>query len=190
MARSINQNAYSSALPNFRNLGVLLRILVVVNVIALAAAIIKTTELNAMWQELLEISALVQPLLILSLLTLVVVNDWLRRLPDQVGVIAVIVIEIAITALLYHLGRPLLAAEPAPLTRYMLLVLLVTATLLKYFQLRNRSFRPRSWRRGYRRCKRRIRLISVHSINAVLSVIGRIRSGRRGGAEWPLSSGG
>src|SRR5262245_33547328 len=115
MARSINQNAYSSALPNFRNLGVLLRILIVVNIVAFAAALIKTTELNALWPELLEISALVQPLLILSLLTLVVANDWLRRLPDKIGIAAVLDIEVAITALLYYLGSALLAAGPAPL---------------------------------------------------------------------------
>jgi len=172
MARSINQNAYSSALPNFRNLGVLLRILLVVNVVALAAAIIKTTGLNAMWQELLEISALVQPLLILSLLTLVVVNDWLRRLPDQVGVVAVIVIEIAVTTLLYHLGRSLLAAEPAPLMRYMLLVLLVTAVLLKYFQLRNSELSPALLEARLQALQARIRPhFLFNSINAVLSVI-------------------
>ncbi len=172
MARSINQNAYSSALPNFRNLGVLLRILLVVNVVALAAAIIKTTELNAMWRELLEICALVQPLLILSLLTLVVVNDWLRRLPDQVGIVAVIVIEIAVTALLYHLGRPLLAAEPASLTRYMLLVLLVTAVLLKYFQLRNSELSPALLEARLQALQARIRPhFLFNSINAVLSVI-------------------
>ena len=71
MARSINQNAYSSALPNFRNLGVLLRVLVFVNVVALAAAVVKTDGWRGLWPELLETSALVQPLLILSLLALV-----------------------------------------------------------------------------------------------------------------------
>jgi two-component system sensor histidine kinase AlgZ len=172
MARSINQNAYSSALPNFRNLGVLLRILIVVNVIAFAAAIVKTTELNVMWRELLEISALVQPVLILSLLTLVVVNDWLRRLPDRAGVAVVIVIEIVVTALLYHLGRHLLAAEPAPLTRYMLLVLLVTAALLKYFQLRNSELSPALSEARLQALQARIRPhFLFNSINAVLSVI-------------------
>ena len=172
MARSINQNAYSSALPNFRNLGVLLRILIVVNVVAFAAAVIKTTEPHALWQELLEISALVQPLLILSLLTLVVVNDWLRRLPDKAGIAAVIAIEIVITALLYYLGSSLLAAGSASLARYLLLVLLVTAALLKYFQLRNSELSPALSEARLQALQARIRPhFLFNSINAVLSVI-------------------
>jgi len=63
---SINQNAYSSALPNFRNLGILLRILLIVNVIAIGAAAVKGATLHGIWRELLDISAVVQPLLLLS----------------------------------------------------------------------------------------------------------------------------
>jgi two-component system sensor histidine kinase AlgZ len=80
-------------LPNFRNLGVLLRVLVFVNVVALAAAVVKTDGWRGLWPELLETSALVQPLLILSLLALVALNDWLRRLPDYLGFLAVIALE-------------------------------------------------------------------------------------------------
>ena len=49
---SINQNAYTSALPNFRNLGILLRILVIVNIVAFAAAVLKATEVYSAWREL------------------------------------------------------------------------------------------------------------------------------------------
>ena len=41
---SINQNANTGALPNFRNLGILLRILVIVDGISLAAALLETSE--------------------------------------------------------------------------------------------------------------------------------------------------
>jgi two-component system sensor histidine kinase AlgZ len=173
MARSINQNAYTSALPNFRNLGVLLRILLVVNVAAAATAILKTVYWRAAWTELIEISALVQPLLILSLLTLVVANDALRRLPGQLGVIAVIAIELALTTLLYKVGIPLIAAtEPVPLLRYLLLVLLVTGALLKYFQLRNRALSPALSEARLQALQARIRPhFLFNSINAVLSLI-------------------
>ncbi|MBX9810757.1 MAG: hypothetical protein K2Y16_03990, partial [Burkholderiales bacterium] len=70
MTGIVNQNAYSSALPNFRNLGILLRILLIVNVAAFAAAAVKSVTLRGVWNELLEISAVVQPLLILSLVVL------------------------------------------------------------------------------------------------------------------------
>ena len=172
MARSINQNAYSSALPNFRNLGVLLRVLVFVNVVALVAAIVKTSGLRALWPELLETSALVQPLLILSLLALVALNDWLRRLPDYLGFLAVIVLELALTALLHKLGRPLLGPEPSSLARYCVLVLLVTAALLLYFRLRERALSPALSEARLQALQARIRPhFLFNSINAVLSLI-------------------
>ena len=80
MARSINQNAYTGALPNFRNLGILLRILVIVNVVAFAAAVVKSVDARTLWQQFIEIAALVEPLLILSLLVLAALF-YLRELP-------------------------------------------------------------------------------------------------------------
>jgi len=51
---SINQNAYSSALPNFRNLGIVLRILVIANLFAIAAALVKVTSWRELWVEVPE----------------------------------------------------------------------------------------------------------------------------------------
>ena len=70
MARSINQNAYSGALPNFRNLGIMLRILLMGNAAAAAAAIVKGSSLLGTWREFVEIAALVEPLLVLSVVVL------------------------------------------------------------------------------------------------------------------------
>ena len=61
------QNAYGGALPNFRNLGILLRILLSVNVVALLVVIVKVPTLPAIGEQLMEVAALVEPLLILSL---------------------------------------------------------------------------------------------------------------------------
>ena len=172
MARSINQNAYSGALPNFRNLGVLLRVLIFVNVVAFAAAVVKTDGWSGLWPELLETSALVQPLLILSLLLLVALNDWLRRLPDYLGFLAVIALELALTMLLHKIGRPVLEPEPSPLARYCLLVLLVTAALLVYFRLRERALSPALSEARLQALQARIRPHFLYnSINAVLSLI-------------------
>jgi len=172
MASSINQNAYSSAMPNFRNLGILLRILLVVNVLALAAAILQSADMRALWRELLEISAVVQPLLILSLLALVALNDVLKRLPYYLGVAAVLALELALTALLYLAGRPLLEAEPAPLARYGVLVALTTGALLFYFHLRGRALSPALSEARLQALQARIRPhFLFNSINAVLSLI-------------------
>src|SRR3989304_987722 len=81
MARSINQNAYSGALPNFRNLGIMLRILLAGNAAAAAAALVKGPDLLSVWREFVESAALVEPLLVLSLLVLAVLSGALRLLP-------------------------------------------------------------------------------------------------------------
>ncbi len=171
MASIVNQNAYGSALPNFRNLGILLRILLIVNVAALAAALVKSATLHGMWNELLEISAVVQPLLILSLLALMALNGVLKRLPYRLGMLAVIVLELALTALLYAAARPLLT-EAAPLQRYWLLVFIVTVMLLVYFDLRGRALSPALTEARLQALQARIRPhFLFNSINAVLSLI-------------------
>ena len=168
---SINQNAYSGALPNFRNLGILLRILLIVNVLAVAAALVKTTETHALWQEFIQISAVVQPLLILSLLVLAVLSDALRRLPHALGVFAVLALELALTAALYYAGGTLLA-ELGPLDRYWLLVALTTAALLAYLDLRGRALSPALSEARLQALQARIRPHFLYnSINAVLSLI-------------------
>jgi two-component system sensor histidine kinase AlgZ len=172
MARSINQNAYSSALPNFRNLGILFRILVAVNVFAAAAALVKAGDARMLWEELLEISAVVQPLLIASLLALVVLNDILKRLPYAFGLAAVFALEMTLTAMLYGAGKSFHAAEFAPLPRYWVLVALATAALLFYFHLRGRALSPALSEARLQALQARIRPhFLFNSINAVLSLI-------------------
>jgi len=172
MARSINQNAYSGALPNFRNLGIALRIVVIVNVMALAAAIVQVKDMRQIMGALVEASAIVQPLLLLSLVVLVGLNDFLKRLPYAIGVLAIFAIELVLTTLLYSFGEPLLEATPAPLLRYWALVALGTATLLVYFDLRGRALSPAFTEARLQALQARIRPhFLFNSINAVLSLI-------------------
>src|SRR3972149_1858199 len=79
-AMSINQNANPGALPDFRNLGILLRILVIVGGMSLAAALLKAEESRALMEELIDLSALVQPILLPRLLVLAAAHSWLHRL--------------------------------------------------------------------------------------------------------------
>ncbi|MBI4206309.1 MAG: histidine kinase [Betaproteobacteria bacterium] len=172
MASSINQNAYSSALPNFRNLGILLRILLLVNLAAVAAAIVKSAAPQDFLPRLLDVSVVVQPLLMLSLLALVALNDLLKRLPYYLGAIVVIALEFGLTTLFYVYGRPLLAVEWASLERYWLLTLVVTVTLLFYFDLRGRALSPALSEARLQALQARIRPhFLFNSINAVLSLI-------------------
>jgi two-component system, LytTR family, sensor histidine kinase AlgZ len=169
---SINQNAYSGALPDFRNLGIVLRTLLAVNLFAFAAAIVKSRDTQSYWQNVTEIGALVEPLLILSLVVLALLSGWLRRLPYWLGAITVLALELALATGLYHAGHTLLEGEPAPLWRYWALVALTTLALLVYFDLRGRALSPALTEARLQALQARIRPhFLFNSINAVLSLI-------------------
>src|SRR4051812_5974148 len=126
---SINQNAYTSALPNFRNLGILLRILLIVNALAIAAAVVKAPVLSAAWRELVEVSAVVQPLLIITLLALVLLNGHLQRLPYHLGLIAVFSLTLGLSLLVLSITLGAYGDAAISMQRYGLLVVLTTALL-------------------------------------------------------------
>jgi two-component system, LytTR family, sensor histidine kinase AlgZ len=169
---SINQNAYTGGLPNFRNLGILLRIGVISHLFAFAAAVVKSPSLQALWQQAIEICAVVEPLLILSLLVLAALNDWLGRLPYWAGAATVLGVELGLTALLYAVAQPMLGPEPVSFARYGLLVALATLALLAYFELRGRALSPSLTEARLQALQSRIRPhFLFNSINAVLSLI-------------------
>jgi two-component system, LytTR family, sensor histidine kinase AlgZ len=168
---SINQNANASALPNFRNLGILLRILVIVDGMCLVAAVLKTSEPLAVMDELINLSSLVQPILILSLLTLAAANEWLRRLRYWYAIAALVVLELVITTAVYFLGRDLFVGTGA-LDRCWLFTLLITGVLIGYFDLRGRALSPALAEARLQALQARIRPhFLFNSINAVLSLM-------------------
>jgi two-component system sensor histidine kinase AlgZ len=172
VARSINQNAYSGALPNFRNLGIMLRILLFGNAVAVAAAVLKGPDLVGMWREFVESAALVQPLLVLSVVALAALSGVLRLLPYWLGVVAVLALELVLTTALYFEGRTLLGPAPAPLERYLLIVALTTLAMLAYLDLRGRALSPALSEARLQALQARIRPhFLFNSINAVLSLI-------------------
>ncbi len=169
---SINQNAYTSALPNFRNLGILLRILIVVNVLAIGAAIARAPTLVGSWRELLEISAIMQPILMSTVLVLAALDGALRRLPYFMSAGAVIaiavVVALAVTLMMYENPRE---AVPA-FERYGVLAALAAIMLLAYFDLRGRALSPAVAEARLQALQARIRPhFLFNSLNAVLSLI-------------------
>ncbi|MEW5943997.1 MAG: histidine kinase [Pseudomonadota bacterium] len=172
---SINQNgAYPITLPNFRNLGIDLRILLLVDGMSVAAALLKTSGYAAMWRELMEISAVVQPVLLLSLLTLYLLYRPLYRLPYRLGVVAVVAVELLLTALVYAFDRHVSGdgGDALLLARYWLFTLAATGVLLAYFHLRSRALSPALGEARLQALQARIRPhFLFNSINAVLSLI-------------------
>ena len=97
MARSINHNAHTGALPDFRNFGILLRILLIVNGIAVLASMLQVTQMREWPGQFTGNAFLVEPLLLLSLLVLAALNNPLHRLPYRIAIFCVLVIEIVLT---------------------------------------------------------------------------------------------
>lgn len=172
MARSINHNANTGSLPDFRNFGILLRVLVIVNGVAALAALLQVPRLRDWPAQFTEVAALVEPLLLLSMLVLAAIGGFLRRLPYMPGIIAVFAIELALTAALYFGGRAMLLIDNTALPRWLAIVAAVTGMLLVYFELRGHALSPALAEARLQALQARIRPhFLFNSINAVLSLV-------------------
>ncbi len=169
----INQKGPAHALPDFCNMGVALRILVFVNGGAILAAALMASSAAGVWEELTAISVLLQPILLLSLLTLCALRRPLRRLPYVLAVGAVLAIELLLTSAVTAAGHALLAYdEPLSLWRNGLACLAATGGLVAYFDLRARALSPALSEAKLQALQARIRPhFLFNSLNAVLSLI-------------------
>lgn len=162
-----------SRLPDLRNLGVCLRILIAVNLMALIAAILHASTLNQVLLKLTELSVVLQPMLLLSLLVFYAAYPWLRKLPYIVGAAFIIGIELGLAWLAYQAGAYLFGPEAMPpLLRSWVLALIVTLIVLGYFNLRQRALSPAISEARIQALQARIRPhFLFNSINAVLSLV-------------------
>ncbi|MEK6662736.1 MAG: histidine kinase [Pseudomonadota bacterium] len=172
---SINQNnAYPVTLPDFCNLGVMLRVLVIVNLMGLAAALVRVQGYAAVWGELQQVSLMMQPALLLCLALLCGLKKPLLRLPYHYGVAAVLAIALAcVTAVHVLLLNRIFMFEGAGwLDHAWLLTGLTTATLLVYFNMRSRILSPAIGAARLQALQARIRPhFLFNSINAVMSLV-------------------
>src|SRR3979490_2754912 len=98
---SIRQSTYPDSLPDFRNLGVIARVLVAVNAIALGGALFATPDLAQAIDRFPQIAALVEPLLLPCLVVLFVLSPLLAPLPHWAGCAAVMALVLLGTGLLH-----------------------------------------------------------------------------------------
>lgn len=170
---SIAQAAAPPALPDFRNLGIQLRILVAVNALALAAALVRGETLAAAGDAFLALSPFVQPVIIASLAVLFIAAPWLAKLPWPRGPFAVFGIELVLVTGAHALSVSLLGAEAVgPLWRFLLFGAITTGALLGYFSLRSRALSPAIAEARLQALQARIRPhFLFNSLNAVLSLV-------------------
>jgi two-component system sensor histidine kinase AlgZ len=170
---SINQSLHRDALPDFRNLGVTLRIVFIVLLLAAFAALSRSPSLNHLFDSFLEVLAPVQPVLVVSLLALWGCSKWLRRVPYAQGIALVVCLELAIVGLAHWAAQRLLPGDfYDSLERYWVITLLSTGLILTYFHLRSRALSPALTEARLQALQARIRPhFLFNTINAVLSLI-------------------
>ena len=171
---SIRQTTYPDSLPDFRNLGVIARVLVAVNAIALGGALFAAPDLAQAIDRFPQIGALVEPLLLACLVVLFVLSSLLARLPYRMGCAAVMALVLLVTVML-HAGVTAIATEPpAELGRMLVLAALISAGLLGYFRLMARAYSPALAEARLQALQARIRPhFLFNSLNAVLALIRR-----------------
>lgn len=169
---SINQNRHPNLLPNFRNLGVMLRLLVMVIVMTVVAAVLKSSNWYDMLDQWLGISALAQPMVILSLLLLGLADRWLHELDYPLAVAVIVAIELGIVSVVVIATSAVFSPDTPGLARSCFLTAVATLLVLAYFNLRSRMLSPALTEARLQALQARIRPhFLFNSINAVLSLV-------------------
>jgi two-component system sensor histidine kinase AlgZ len=156
----------------------MLRSLLVANLFVLAAALVRSSSLEAAGQEFLLLAAFCEPVLIVSLVILCAARGPLHRLGYVPSIAAIAIFEVALTAGTVRMTAELLPGRNLSMPQVALLTLLVTAAILFYFDLRSRALSPAVAEARIQALQARIRPHFLYnSINAVISLV---RSDPRG----------
>jgi two-component system sensor histidine kinase AlgZ len=173
---SINQNQPPDLLPNFRNLGATLRIVLLVNGVVLLSALAQAVSWRDLFPKFIDAAAFAQPVLLTSLLALYMVNELLRRLSYWQGSAAVVLLVAAITLGIALLGGDLFTSAQLSVDFYALrnslLSIALSLFLLVYFRMRTISLSRALHDARLQALQARIRPhFLFNSINAVLSIV-------------------
>jgi two-component system sensor histidine kinase AlgZ len=171
---SIKQNPAAQRLPDFRNLGVMLRLLLGVNLLALAAALLLTPNLRGWLPNYLEMAAWVEPQLLAALLLLALLRDLLWRLPLLAGSVVVLALVMSQAVLFVDFWRFMGFVDGGwqAMLRAALLAGFCAGVLLGYFHLRAAALSPALSEARLQALTARIRPhFLFNSLNAVLSLI-------------------
>src|SRR5437667_318784 len=132
---SIRQTTYPDSLPDFRNLGVIARVLVAVNAVALGGALFAAPDLAQAIDRFPQIAALVEPLLLACLVVLFVLSPLLARLAYWTGCAAVMALVLLVTVMLRAGVTAIVAEPPAELGRMLVLAALISERLRLTWEL-------------------------------------------------------
>jgi two-component system sensor histidine kinase AlgZ len=170
---SINQTGAGIRLPNFCNLGIMLRSLIIVNLLLVPAALLRAAQPGTVLQEFMVLAAFSEPVLIVSLVALCAARRWLHALGYARSIAMLVAFELALAAVLWSVVGDLFPQRrPMAFANMALLTLFVTGIAIAYFDLRARALTPAIAEARIQALQARIRPHFLYnSINAVLSLI-------------------
>ncbi|HEY6093463.1 MAG TPA: histidine kinase [Gallionellaceae bacterium] len=174
--QSINQNPSADALPNFRNVGATLRILLLVNLFAMLLVLARAQSWSNAVQQLAGVASYVEPVLLTILLLLYALNPVLKRFVYWQGAVLVLLLSAAVAGVIYQIGLALyiLPVDRGAFyaSRNALLSGAGAALLLAYFRLRAHALSPAVHNARLQALQARIRPhFLFNTINAVLSIV-------------------
>jgi two-component system sensor histidine kinase AlgZ len=156
--------------PDFRNQGIWLRLLLAANGLMLAVALIGNRSLTRLPSEITELAALVEPVLLLMLAVLYQLGPWLQRQPPWRAFVLVVALSILVAASMDALLARMLGSVTG--WRAPLATGLGAALLLGWFNLRTRAQEPALAEARLAALTARIRPhFFFNSLNAVLGVM-------------------
>jgi len=169
---SIRQKTYPDLLPDFRNVGVIARVLIAVNAAVLAGALFAAPDLTQALQRFVQAAALAEPLLLLVITVLFVFSGLLARLPYWGGFAAVVAVIVAIAAGYLSVVATFLEQPIPGLLNTLLLCALLAVALLIYLRLLTKAHSPALAEARLQALQARIRPhFLFNSLNAVLALI-------------------
>jgi len=163
-------------LPNFRNLGVVFRVVVIANGLSLFVATSQATSMPDLGQRMIQGSAFLQPVLLSCLFLLYAFNAYLYRLKYLIGSLCVLFLVGLVSGTIYLFGSEIFTPSAQPeiffLAQHVLLGITVAALSLSYFHLRTLSLTPAISDARLQALQARIRPhFLFNSINAVLGIV-------------------
>ncbi|MBV8660456.1 MAG: histidine kinase [Burkholderiales bacterium] len=159
-------------LPDFRNLGAILRTICAANLLALLVALSGSNSLHELEIRFLDAAALLEAVLLISLGLIALLRDVLARLPYREGAWVSWALVCAVTVSVRRGYSGFLTSTPMDYWRDLAWASTFTYGLLAYFRLRGRAMSPLLTEARLQALQARIRPhFLFNSLNAVLSLI-------------------
>jgi len=163
----------TSRLPNLRNLGVALRILIIANAALMLGAFVLSDGIETFLYQLTSISTFAQPTLLVCLFLLYSCYNFLNKTSYRQAIAFIfILITLGTTAVHGFFSQFWIFSDLPSLPRMLVYAWIIGAIILYYFNLHHRAYSPAITEARLQALQARIRPhFLFNSLNAVLSLI-------------------